>query len=154
MTATEFAEKINTPYPTVMAWLREGRIRGAQLQEVGNMKFWLIPTDVLKDFVRPKKGRPTFRVRLKAIAAEVRKELSDQYADFDLLPEAQDSVDGRLTYKAHSGEQVLVLVVRRASQTDDEIRDEIRAQLLPKTDGPRRAAKKAAKKSKRGARAK
>lgn len=58
MTSTEFAEKINTPYPTVMAWLREGRIPGAEIQEVGNMKFWLIPVDVLKDFVRPKKGRP------------------------------------------------------------------------------------------------
>ena len=58
MTSTEFAEKINTPYPTVMAWLREGKVPGAELQEVGNMKFWLIPVDVLKDFVRPKKGRP------------------------------------------------------------------------------------------------
>jgi hypothetical protein len=59
MTAAEFAEKINTPYPTVMAWLREGKVPGAEMQEVGNMKFWLIPVDVLKDFVRPKKGRPT-----------------------------------------------------------------------------------------------
>ena len=58
MTATEFAEKINTPYPTVAAWLREGRVPGAQLQQFGNVKFWMIPTDVLKDFTRPKKGRP------------------------------------------------------------------------------------------------
>jgi hypothetical protein len=58
MTASEFAEKINTPYPTVAAWLREGRVPGAQLQALGNLKFWLIPVDVLKDFSRPKKGRP------------------------------------------------------------------------------------------------
>ena len=32
------------------------------------------------------------------------------------------------------------------SQTDDEVKDEIRAQLLPKTDGPRRASKKSTKK--------
>jgi hypothetical protein len=41
---------------------------------------------------------------------------------------------------------------RRAGQTDDEVKDEIRAQLLPGTDGPKRkalkksTAKKAAKK--------
>ena len=70
MTATEFAEKINTPYPTVAAWLREGRIPGAELQEVGNMKFWLIPVDVLKDFVRPKKGRPTKEASAKKAAAK------------------------------------------------------------------------------------
>jgi hypothetical protein len=58
MTATEFAEKINTPYPTVAAWLREGKVPGAVLQEFGTVKFWMIPADVLKDFVRPKKGRP------------------------------------------------------------------------------------------------
>lgn len=58
MTANEFAEKINTPYPTVAQWLRDGRIPGALLQEVGKVRFWLIPVDVLKDFTRPKKGRP------------------------------------------------------------------------------------------------
>jgi len=73
MTATEFAEKINTPYPTVAAWLREGRIPGAELQEVGNMKFWLIPADVLKDFVRPKKGRPTKEAGAKKTTAKKSK---------------------------------------------------------------------------------
>ena len=58
MTASEFAEKINTPYPTVAAWLREGRVPGAELQQFGNTKFWMIPVDVLRDFIRPKKGRP------------------------------------------------------------------------------------------------
>jgi len=74
MTATEFAEKINTPYPTVAAWLREGRVPGAELQEIGNLKFWLIPVDVLKDFTRPKKGRPTLTDEEKARRA---KKLTD-----------------------------------------------------------------------------
>ena len=73
MTATEFAEKINTPYPTVMAWLREGRVPGAEMQEVGNMKFWLIPADVLKDFVRPKKGRPRKEAGAKKAAKKATK---------------------------------------------------------------------------------
>jgi len=49
-------------------------------------------------------------------------------------------------YTAHSGVESLVEALRRAIQTDDEVKDEIRAQLLPKTDGPGRASKKSAKK--------
>jgi hypothetical protein len=49
-------------------------------------------------------------------------------------------------YTAHSGVESPVEALRRASQTDDEVKDEIRAQLLPKTDGPRRASKKSTKK--------
>lgn len=78
MTASEFAEKINTPYPTVAAWLREGRIPGAELQQFGNIKFWMIPVDVLKDFSRPKKGRPLKakpenEITAKASAQTIRK---------------------------------------------------------------------------------
>jgi hypothetical protein len=58
MTATEFAEKVNTAYPTVAKWLREGKVPGAFRQRIGNMEIWMIPGDVLKDFVRPKMGRP------------------------------------------------------------------------------------------------
>jgi hypothetical protein len=65
MTATEFAEKINTPYPTVAAWLRDGLVPGAELHTFGKVKFWTIPVDVLKDFVRPKKGRPLGRKTTK-----------------------------------------------------------------------------------------
>jgi len=50
------------------------------------------------------------------------------------------------TYTAHSGVESPVEALRRAIQTDDEVKDEIRAQLLPKTDGSRRASKKYAKK--------
>jgi len=66
MTASEFSEKINTPYPTVAAWLREGRVPGAELHQFGNTKFWMIPADVLKDFTRPKKGRPLLTDEEKA----------------------------------------------------------------------------------------
>src|SRR5262249_17115960 len=67
MTATEFAEKINTPYPTVAGWLRDGRVPGAIRQKLGNMEIWMIPVDVLKDFVRPKMGRP---MKIKASNTE------------------------------------------------------------------------------------
>jgi len=70
MTASAFAEKINTPYPTVAAWLREGKVPGAALHEFGNVKFWMIPVDVLKDFVRPKKGRPALTEEEKAARAK------------------------------------------------------------------------------------
>jgi hypothetical protein len=50
------------------------------------------------------------------------------------------------TYTAHSGVESLVEALRLAIQTDDEVKDEIRAHLLPKADGPRRASKKSAKK--------
>lgn len=58
MTAREFARLVNTPYPTVAQWLRDGRVPGAQLQEIGSLKVWLIPKDALKDFKRPDMGRP------------------------------------------------------------------------------------------------
>lgn len=61
MTATEFAEKVNTAYPTVAKWLRDGKVPGAIRQRIGNMEIWMIPGDVLKDFVRPKMGRPKKR---------------------------------------------------------------------------------------------
>jgi hypothetical protein len=49
-------------------------------------------------------------------------------------------------HTAHSGVESPVEALRRAIQTDDEVKNEIQAQLLPKTDGPRRASKKSAKK--------
>jgi hypothetical protein len=61
MTATEFAEKVNTAYPTVAKWLREGKAPGAFRQRVGDMEIWMIPGDALKDFVRLKMGRPKKR---------------------------------------------------------------------------------------------
>jgi excisionase family DNA binding protein len=58
MTAREFALLVNTPYPTVAQWLRDGRVPGAELQTIGSLKVWLIPRDALKDFKRPDMGRP------------------------------------------------------------------------------------------------
>jgi excisionase family DNA binding protein len=58
MTAREFAQLVNTPYPTVAQWLRDGRIPGAELQNIGSLKVWLIPREALKDFKRPEMGRP------------------------------------------------------------------------------------------------
>jgi len=49
-------------------------------------------------------------------------------------------------YTAHSGVECAVEALHRAIQTDNEVKDEIRARLLPKTDGPRRASKKSTKK--------
>jgi len=59
MTAREFAQLVNTPYPTVAQWLRDGRIPGAELADIGHLKVWMIPKDVLKDFKRPEMGRPS-----------------------------------------------------------------------------------------------
>jgi hypothetical protein len=84
--------------------------------------------------------------KLRAIGAEILEELSDQYTKFVIHQQAADSNDWRLTYTAHSGVESHVEALRCASQTDDEVKDEIRTQLLPKTDGPRRASKKSAKK--------
>jgi hypothetical protein len=58
MTAVEFAEKVNASYPTVAQWLRQGKVPRAFRKKIGNMEIWLIPGDVLKDFERPKMGRP------------------------------------------------------------------------------------------------
>ncbi len=70
MTAREFAQLVNTPYPTVAQWLRDGRVPGAELQTIGSMKVWLIPRDSLKDFKRPEMGRPPKEAGAKKPAAK------------------------------------------------------------------------------------
>jgi hypothetical protein len=66
MTAREFAHLVNTPYPTVAQWLRDGRVPGAKLTDIGHLKVWMIPKDVLKDFKRPEMGRPALPDEEKA----------------------------------------------------------------------------------------
>jgi excisionase family DNA binding protein len=66
MTAREFAQLVNTPYPTVAQWLRDGRVPGAELHNLGSMKVWLIPRESLKDFKRPEMGRPKKEVKRAA----------------------------------------------------------------------------------------
>jgi hypothetical protein len=62
MTAAEFAEAIEVPYPTVALWLREGRIEEAIQLEFGGLKVWQIPATAVKLYKdeqnRPKRGRP------------------------------------------------------------------------------------------------
>ena len=72
MTAREFARLVNTPYPTVAQWLRDGRVPGAELTGIGHLKVWMIPKDALKDFKRPEMGRPALTDREKAMKAKQR----------------------------------------------------------------------------------
>ena len=60
MTAKEFADQINRPYRSVLRWLREGLIPGAQAHTVkgAGKPFWVIPPSAVKRFQPPKIGRP------------------------------------------------------------------------------------------------
>jgi len=58
MTAREFARRMEVPYTTVAGWLQKGIVLGAEAQEVGTFKVWMIPVSALKDFKHPKRGRP------------------------------------------------------------------------------------------------
>ena len=151
VTPRKYAERHKVHYTTVMSWLRRDLVPGAVKEELpyGGW-YYRIPVDAPLPELKP--GRPTFEERLNVIAAEILEELSDQCAEFVVHAPAQDSNDWHLSYRTHGGGEIRVRVIRRAGQTDDEVKDEIRAQLLPGTGGPRRAAKKAAKK--KGARTK
>lgn len=69
MTAREFARRLNIPYTTVAGWLQKGQVPGAEAQVVGTFKVWMIPVEVLKDFERPKRGRPPLTDEAKAARA-------------------------------------------------------------------------------------
>ncbi len=58
MTPKQFSEKIGAAYTTVLSWLRSGLIPGAELQEDARGPYWEIPVTALKNFTKPKKGRP------------------------------------------------------------------------------------------------
>jgi hypothetical protein len=144
MTVSEFAEKHGVPYQSAVRWARKNQIPGVQVTQFGKFKVYMIPEDATPPSLPT--GRPTFGDRLNLIADGILEEFSDQYVDFDQHSPRADSNDWGLTYKTQDGRETSVTVIRRANQTDDEIKDEIRAQLLPKTGGPRRASKKATKK--------
>ena len=170
ITARQYAEMHDMPYTTVATWLQRDLIPGAEKQELPYGGYvWMVPDNAPKPELKP--GPKTFEARLRAIAAEVLKELSSQYSEFAVLPRMQDSNDRVLTYVAHSGERKNVVVIRRASQTDDEVKGQIRAQLTtgdeptpskPKGRASKRSSAKKASKTtragkigkKRGARAK
>lgn len=57
MTAVSFAEAMNVDYATVMRWLRQELVPGAELIEpVPGMKVWQIPESALQ-MQRPLAGR-------------------------------------------------------------------------------------------------
>jgi hypothetical protein len=63
LSTKEFAQEVNAPYPTVMGWLREGRIRGAVFDDsLPRGGVWWIPRSAIASFknpeTRPRRGRP------------------------------------------------------------------------------------------------
>jgi hypothetical protein len=58
LTARQFADALEKPYPTVMGWLQNGKVPGAQLVETPIGSYYEIPADILEGFEPPKRGRP------------------------------------------------------------------------------------------------
>ena len=56
LSPSQYAERISKPYSTVMAWLIQGRIIGAEKKTVGKISLWLIPANAAVTL--PKMGRP------------------------------------------------------------------------------------------------
>jgi hypothetical protein len=56
LSATEYAEKIGKPYPTVAAWLRKGYVPAAKKSTFGKIAVWEIPEDAA--YNEPPPGRP------------------------------------------------------------------------------------------------
>lgn len=59
MTIKEFSEAIKRPCSTIALWLRQNRIPGAYVLEVGDVRIWQIPATAVKTFTPPKPGRPS-----------------------------------------------------------------------------------------------
>ncbi|MGH9822066.1 MAG: helix-turn-helix domain-containing protein [Blastocatellia bacterium] len=43
---------------TIRVWILAGRIQGARIEESPAGSYWLIPEQSLKNFKKPKRGRP------------------------------------------------------------------------------------------------
>ena len=56
LSPSQYAEKVGKPYQTIMAWIRQGRIPGAEKTEVGKMVIYLIPENA--KYEAPPMGRP------------------------------------------------------------------------------------------------
>ena len=54
----EFSRRSGVPYPTLVRWVREGRIPGALMETSPTGSFWVVPESALKTWERPKLGRP------------------------------------------------------------------------------------------------
>lgn len=58
MTARQFAEAMGVEYRTVVRWLSDGLVPGAELKEVmPGVKWWEIPESAVEEMERPKAGR-------------------------------------------------------------------------------------------------
>jgi hypothetical protein len=66
MTASEFAEKRNIPYQTVVRWARKRMIPGVKVTQFGKAKFYMIPDDAVITFEQPKRGRPKKAAKKRA----------------------------------------------------------------------------------------
>lgn len=49
---------IKVSYPTVAQWVREGKFKGAQLEETPRGAVWYIPKNSIENFEKPEMGRP------------------------------------------------------------------------------------------------
>lgn len=58
ITARQFAEAIDRPYPTVALWLRKGLVPGVKEIQLGKTKLWQVPAGAVWNFVPPRRGRP------------------------------------------------------------------------------------------------
>ena len=59
ITAREFADAVQTPYPTVMRWLKKGLVPGAVFDESSPRGgVWWVPRSAIKTVSHPKIGRP------------------------------------------------------------------------------------------------
>jgi hypothetical protein len=58
LTVKEAAEILSAAPSTVRTWLKEGLFPGAQLVTDSIVPYWSIPDTALKNFDKPKVGRP------------------------------------------------------------------------------------------------
>jgi excisionase family DNA binding protein len=145
LSVAEAAEKLGVHRTRINQLIDSGALPAARIGRA----YVIREDDLEKVKHRPAPGRPTIGERLNVIAGEILEELSDQFAEFVVHKQAPDSNDWDLTYTDHDGGESRVHVIRRASQTDDEIKDEIRTQLA--TEGDRELTKPRHKASKKAA---
>jgi hypothetical protein len=60
LTAVQFAKEASISYTTVMSWLKQGLVPGAEKKADHRGEYWDIPDTALK-MERPKAGRPSKR---------------------------------------------------------------------------------------------
>lgn len=69
LTARQFAKRAGVAYPTVMKWLKENLIPGAEIKTSPQFgKYWDIPATALKSVAKRKPGPKKGSKRAKATA--------------------------------------------------------------------------------------